>query len=85
MKHYVKCKLVLMLGLLVGVLMFSNGASAQETDAESIQKMQRLTEQQQGQLDAQEKAIEDLKNQLQDLSKATPQKPTSTEKLPTLQ
>jgi len=74
-----------MLGLLVGVLMFSNGASAQETDAESIQKMQRLTEQQQGQLDAQEKAIEDLKNQLQDLSKATPQKPTSTEKLPTLQ
>jgi len=85
MKHYVKCKLVLMLGLLVGVLMWSNGASAQQTDAESIQKMQRLIEQQQGQLDAQEKAIEDLKKQPQDLSKAAPQKPTSTEKLPTLQ
>ena len=85
MKHYVKCKPVLMLGLLVGVLMWSNGASAQQTDAESIQKMQRLIEQQQSQLDAQEKAIEELKNQLQDLSKAAPEQPTSTEKLPALQ
>jgi hypothetical protein len=85
MKHYVKCKPVLMLGLLVGVLMWSNGAMAQSADAESIQKMQRLIEQQQGQLDAQEKAIENLKNQLQDLSKAAPQNPTSAEKLPTLQ
>jgi hypothetical protein len=84
-KQYVKCKLVLMLGLLVGVLMWSNGTMAQKTDAESIQKLQRLIEKQQGQLDAQEKAIEDLKNQLQNLPKAAPEQLTSTEKLPTLQ
>lgn len=85
MRHYVEFNIVLMLGFLLGVLMWSNGALAQSADTETTQKMQRLIEQQQVQLDAQEKAIEDLKNQLRNLSKAAPQKPTPTEKLPTLQ
>ncbi|MDF1590915.1 MAG: porin [Desulfobacterales bacterium] len=50
-----------------------------------FEKMQRLIEQQQSQLDAQAKAIEDMKKQLQALSKAGQPSTATAEKLPSLQ
>jgi hypothetical protein len=64
---------------------FSSGVLAQPVDAQGLEKMQRLIEQQQSQLDAQAKAIEDMKKQLQALSKEAPPSAATTEKLPSLQ
>lgn len=69
--------------LLVSV--WSSRVLAQPVDAQTLDKMQRLIEQQQSQLDTQAKAIEDLKKQLQALSKAAQPSAATTEKLPTLQ
>jgi len=64
---------------------WGSSALAQPKDAQALEKMQRLIEQQQSQLDAQAKAIEDLKKQLQTLSKASPPPAATAEKLPSLQ
>lgn len=64
---------------------WSSSVLAQPVDTRAIEKMQRRIEQQQTQLDAQAKAIEDLKKQLQALSKAAPPSTATAEKLPSLQ
>jgi len=69
--------------LLVSV--WGSRVRAQPVDARTLEKMQRLIEQQQSQLDAQAQAIAELKEQLQALSKAAQPSAATAEKLPSLQ